>query len=102
MPLEIDDPETQRLAAEVARMTGESPTGAIRSALRERKERLVRLGEVGDRERELRALLEQEIWPSLPAEQLGRAPGQAEQDDILGYEPASSSVSDPASPDRSE
>ena len=40
-----------------------------------------------DRDRALRALLEEEIWPSLPVEMLGRAPSAEEQDEILGYGP---------------
>jgi len=87
MALNIKDPETEQLAREVAELSGESKTGAIRTALRERKERLTLERSVGDRERSLRALLEQEIWPALPADALGRAPRQDEQDAILGYGP---------------
>ena len=85
MALNIKDAETERLAREVADMTGESKTGAIRTALRERKVRLALQHAVGDRERALRVLLEQEIWPSIPAEMLGRAPSAKEQEAILGY-----------------
>ena len=38
--MSIRDLETERLAAEVAAMTGDSKTGAVRQALRERRERL--------------------------------------------------------------
>jgi antitoxin VapB len=41
----------------------------------------------GDRERALRQLLEEEIWPSIPPELLGRAPSKEEQEQILGYGP---------------
>jgi antitoxin VapB len=85
MALNIKDPETERQAAEVAAMTGESKTGAVRTALRERKERLAL--QHGDRERSLRRLLEEEIWPSIPPEQLGRAPSKEEREEILGYGP---------------
>lgn len=85
MPLNIKDPETERLASEVAALTGESKTGAVRTALRERRERLRLQRAVGDRQAALRALLEREVWPSLPAGAFGRAPSQAEQDEILGY-----------------
>lgn len=85
MPLNIKDPETERLAREVATLTGESKTGAVRVALRERKERLELQRTVGDRQAALRAFLEREVWPSLPAGAFGRAPSQAEQDEILGY-----------------
>jgi antitoxin VapB len=85
MALNIKDPETERLAREVAAMTGESKTGAIRNALRERKERLVVQHAAGDRERVLRTLLEREVWPSLSPELLGSAPTAEEQDEFLGY-----------------
>ena len=39
MALSIKDPETDRLARELAKTTGESITEAIRAALRERLER---------------------------------------------------------------
>lgn len=85
MPLNIKDPETERLVSEVAALTGESKTGAVRTALRERRERLALQRTGGDRQAVLRALLEREVWPSLPADAFGRAPSQAEQDQILGY-----------------
>lgn len=85
MPLNIKDPETERLAREVAELTGESKTGAVRTALRERRERLALQRAVGDRQAALRALLEREVWPSLPAGAFGQAPSQGEQDEILGY-----------------
>lgn len=40
MPLSIKDPEADRLAREVARVTGETLTGAIVQSLRERLQRL--------------------------------------------------------------
>jgi hypothetical protein len=39
MALSLKDPETDRLAREVARLTGESLTEAVRDALAERLER---------------------------------------------------------------
>ncbi len=86
MPLNIKDPETERLAREVAQITGESKTGAIRTALRERQARLVMGGGQHDRARALREWLESEVWPSLPAGVRGHAPTQAEQDALLGYD----------------
>ena len=48
MALSLKDPETDRLAREVARMTGETLTVAIRIALQERLEReLLRQGSAG-------------------------------------------------------
>lgn len=42
MPLNIRNPETERLAAELARRTGETKTEAVTRALRERLARLRR------------------------------------------------------------
>lgn len=89
MPLNIKDPETERLAREVAQLTGESKTGAIRTALRERKARLEVGSAHGDRGRALQAWLESELWPSLPDGVRGHAPTQSEQDALLGYDATS-------------
>jgi antitoxin VapB len=86
MPLNIKDPETERLAREVAELTGESKTGAIRTALRERRARLAMSAGQGDRALALREWLESELWPSLPAGVRGHAPTQAELDALLGYD----------------
>jgi antitoxin VapB len=87
MALNIKDPETERLAAEVAAMTGESKTKAIRSSLAERKERLsYRIGG-RDRKKELYRLLEQEIWPRIPRSVLGKRVSRREKERILGYGP---------------
>ena len=87
MALNIKDPEAERLAAEVARMTGESKTGAIRSALAERKERLsYRIGK-RDRRKELLRVLEEEIWPAIPRSVLGKRISKKETERILGYGP---------------
>lgn len=85
MALNIKDPEAVRLAGEVSRMTGESKTGAIRSALAERKERLAYGMTRPDRLEHLRRLLKEEIWPSLPKSVLGRKLSRKERERILGY-----------------
>lgn len=41
-----------------------------------------------DRAARLRRLLEQEVWPDLPPDQVGRALSRTEEDRILGYGPA--------------
>lgn len=87
MALNIKDEETERLAREVAALTGESKTGAIRTALRERRERLALQRSAGDTERALRTFLEDEVWPVLPAQMVGHAPSPEEQEAILGYGP---------------
>ncbi len=84
MALNIKDPETERLAAEVAALTCQTKTGAVRYALRQvlqaksppsvtrREERLIRF-------------LEEEIWPLIPPDQLGEPVSKAEREEILGF-----------------
>jgi antitoxin VapB len=85
MALNIKDPETERLAAEVARMAGENKTRAIRTALVERRERLgLKVSRQGRRESLMR-LLEQEIWPLVPRAVLGKRVTKKERERILGY-----------------
>ncbi len=85
MPLNIKDPRTEQLAREVASMTGESKTGAIRAALQERKARLEISSPTASRERALRVWLNDSVWQRLPDGIRGHAPTQAEQDELLGY-----------------
>ena len=56
MSLEIENEETCRLAGELARLTGETVTGAINVALRERLEREKRLRNADALARELHAI----------------------------------------------
>jgi antitoxin VapB len=87
MALNLKNAEVERLAADVARLTGESKTEAIRRALEERKRRITGRSVAERRQRVLR-LLERDIWPSLPARKGRRRPSRAEEDAILGYGPA--------------
>lgn len=87
MPLNIKNPEVERLAAEVARLTGETKTEAIRRALAERRARLrTRVDPARDLQRIIRRL-EEEVWSRIPPDQLGRGPTKAEREEILGYGP---------------
>lgn len=87
MALNIKDPEAERLAAEVAALTGESKTGAVRTSLRERRERLRREETVEERRARLLRALE-EIWAQVPTELLDRPPlTKAEREAILGIGP---------------
>ena len=86
MALNIKNAEVERLAAEVARLTGESKTEAIRRALDDRRQRLRQLSTADRRTRVLR-FLEKKVWPSLPKDQVGRRLSRADEDDILGYGP---------------
>lgn len=87
MPLNIKNPLVERLVDEVAQLTGESKTEAIRKALEERRARLnFRLTNERRGER-LRRFLEHEVWPIVPKDQLGRSLTRAEEEAILGYGP---------------
>src|SRR5438034_1295824 len=57
MALNIKDPETERLAAEVAALAAETKTGAIRVALLERKQRLTAQADRRGRSGRLRRFL---------------------------------------------
>jgi antitoxin VapB len=85
MPLNIKDPETERLATEVAALTGESKTRAIRIALQERKQRLGFRVKRRSRKAEMLRFLERDVWPRVPAEERGRRLSREEEDAILGY-----------------
>ena len=84
MALNIKNPEVERLAADLARLTGESKTEAIRRALDERRRRLTRRASDERRTRVLR-LLEKRVWPTIPKDQKGRRLTRREEDEILGY-----------------
>lgn len=85
MALNIKDREAEKLAAEVAAMTGENKTRAVKVALQERKQRLVLRIVRRDRGQALRRFLEQEVWPQVPRAALGRRLSRRQRDAILGY-----------------
>ncbi len=93
MALNIEDEETERLAAEVAEITGDTETGAVRRALREKKERLeadARARGSAHRQKppDMKEWLEREIWPHIPEGERGKPPlTKAEIEEILGYGP---------------
>src|ERR1039457_2889208 len=87
MALNIKNVDVERLAAEVANLAHETKTEAIRRALVERRARLqARAGKPGGR-KSLREYLEQNVWPMMPAGELGRVMTRQEEDQILGYGP---------------
>lgn len=87
----FEDEETQRLAAEIAKLTGESEEEAVREALRERRDRLGRRQGKGRRPRTMEEMLhfmETEIWSRIPEEKRGGpAITKEEKERILGYGP---------------
>ncbi len=85
--LNIKNDEVEQLAAEVARLSDESKTEAVRHALMERQQRLTYGVNATDRETRVRRFLEQEVWPQVPQERFGRRLTRDEEDEILGYGP---------------
>jgi antitoxin VapB len=85
MPLNIKNPEVERLAAQVASMMGETKTEAIRRALQERKRRLSFKVTQKDTSSKLMRFLEKEIWPVIPKTLLGKRMRRKEEDHLLGY-----------------
>jgi antitoxin VapB len=86
MALSIKNEAVERLATEVARMSGETKTEAIRKALEERRQRL-RGPLIADRRRRVVRFLKNDVWPSIPKKFLGKRPTRAEEDAILGFGP---------------
>jgi antitoxin VapB len=90
MALTIKNPETERLAHEVAELAGETETEAVRKALEERKLRLVPREappDMAERVERLRKYLEEKVWPNVPAELREKGISKQEREEILGYGP---------------
>jgi antitoxin VapB len=85
--LTIKNPEVERLAAEVAGITGETKTQAIRVALQERRRRLSTGIDPAAREAEVLRWLETEVWPHVPEELRDKPHDPHADDEILGYGP---------------
>jgi antitoxin VapB len=87
MALNIKNSAVEKLAQEVAILAHETKTEAIRRALLERRARLeARSAKPGGR-KSLRTYMEQNVWPIVPASELGRVLSRVEEDQILGYGP---------------
>jgi antitoxin VapB len=85
MPLNIKNQEVERLVAEVAAMTGESKTEAVRKALQERRAKLAFSEAGGNRAARLRRFLERDLWPAMPESELGKRLSREEEEEILGF-----------------
>ena len=84
--LNIKDPETARLAGEVAALAGETKTAAVRRALRERLDRLRASAKADDPADRLHRFLVDEVWPQVSVEVRGGL-SKREREAILGYGP---------------
>ena len=85
MSLNIKNREVERLIDEVTRLTGETKTEAVRRSLEERRGRLSYHRAAHDCAARLTRFLETEVWPVVPAGELGRKMTRAEEEEILGY-----------------
>jgi antitoxin VapB len=85
MGLNIKNLEVERLASEVASLTGESKTEAIRKALEERRSCLQPPEETKRRRERMLRFLRTKVWPKVPKKELGRRLTRGEEDEILGY-----------------
>ena len=87
MALNIKNSEVETLAAEIASLTGESKTEAIRRALLDRKARLS-LGRTRSPKLERwERFLRDRVWNQIPAESFGQPISKQEREEILGYGP---------------
>jgi antitoxin VapB len=93
--LNIRNTQVELLAVEVARITGETKTEAVRRALQDRKNRLVlenrkkvtlNASQKRDRIRQIKDYLEREVWPNIPADILGKKMTKREREEILGMQ----------------
>jgi antitoxin VapB len=87
MALNIKDPATEQLAAEVAGLTGETKTRAVRTALEERRARLLEERSLAERAARRQRFLEEEVWPQIPPSVRGKRITKDEREAILGYGP---------------
>jgi len=85
--LTIKNAEVERLATEVAQLTGESKTQAVKVALEERRRRLTSGIDPAARAAEALEWLEQEVWVHVPAELRGHPHDSHADDELLGYGP---------------
>jgi antitoxin VapB len=85
MALNIKNRDVERLASDVAGLTGETKTEAIRRALEERKGRLAMRVVRKDRRADILQFLERDVWPLVPKNQIGRRLTRRQEEDILGY-----------------
>jgi antitoxin VapB len=85
MALNIKNQDVETLLDSVVKITGESKTEAVRKALEERKQRLVLHSMIANDQNRLRMFLEEEVWPHIPAELLGKKLSKEEEEEILGF-----------------
>ena len=87
MALNIKNPQVEKLAKEIAGITGETKTEAIKRALEERRDRLSFQIAPRDRHADLLRFLEYEIWAVIPEARLGKKWSKKKEAALLGYGP---------------
>lgn len=87
MALNIKNTVVEELAEEIASLTGESKTEAIRQALLERRDRLRYQVTPAMRSERIRKFMEREIWPRIPKQLAGKKLSKRDRERILGYGP---------------
>lgn len=87
MALNIKNREVERLAEELATLTGESKTETVRLALVARREQLAHQAVRQSRGESFLSYLEEEVWPRVPPGVLGKRLTKQEEEEILGYGP---------------
>lgn len=85
MPLNIKNPEVERLIAEISQLTGETKTEAVRKALEERRNQLSFRVTSASRSVRFKRFLNEEVWPVVPKKEMGRKLTRREEEAILGY-----------------
>lgn len=85
MALSIKNREVERLAEELANLTGDSKTETVRLALVARREQLAHQVVRQARGQSFLSYLEEEVWPRVPQELLGKRLTKQEREEILGY-----------------
>lgn len=85
--LNIKNRDVEDLTTELSALTGQSKTETIRQALERRRAELIRSGRAVNRRAAVMRFLENEVWPLIPDDQIGRRPTTAEEDEILGFGP---------------
>ena len=86
MALTVKNAEVERLTAEVARLTGETKTEAVRRALVDRRHKLAQRGGLLDKGTRIMEFLQSEVWPLLPEQEAGRPLSADEENALFGFE----------------
>jgi len=85
MSINIKNPEVEDLLNRIVQKTGETKTEAVRVALAERYQRITQQILIPSSAERLRHFLEEEVWPAIPEDVLGKPLSKEEEEQILGF-----------------